>query len=68
MFLFYTDGVFYDMSRNVGLGGFERYDLLRWELLVLDVWAIFCLLLFFVGITFHTKKINITLAIHYQNF
>ena len=34
------------MSRNVGLGGFERYDSLREELLVLNVRAIFVCLCF----------------------
>ena len=29
------------MSRNVGIGGFEQYDLLREELLVLNARSIF---------------------------
>ena len=49
------------------LGGFARYYSLREEFLVLNAGVIFCWLLFFVGITFHTKKINRTLTISYCN-
>ena len=41
--------------KGCGSGGFTRYDLLREELLVLNSRVTFCLLLFFVGINFHTK-------------
>ena len=36
------------MSRIVVIGGFERYDYLREELLVLLAWTIFCGFLFLV--------------------
>ena len=39
-----------DLSRNVGLAGFEKYNFLREELLALNARAIFCWFLFFVGI------------------
>ena len=39
----------------MGIRGFEQYNLLREELLVLNAQAIFWLL-FFVGINFYTKK------------
>ena len=43
-----------------------RFDSLREELFLLSAQAIFCRLLFFVEITFHTKKqINGTFAICY---
>ena len=38
------------MSINVGLGGVERCDSLRGELLVLNAQAVFCRFLFFVEI------------------
>ena len=41
----------------------EQYDSLREKLLVIDARAIYFWLLFFVGMTFHTKKINSTLTI-----
>ena len=52
-----------DLSMRSVLGGFERYDLMREELLVLNARVIFCWFLFFVGITFSTKKIVSKLAV-----
>ena len=43
------------------------YDFLREELFVLNTWEIFCLFVFFVGMTFHAKTINHTLAVCYCN-
>ena len=54
-----TDGIVSDLSKNVCIGGSERYYSLKGELLVLNAWEIFCLLLFFVGMNFCTKKSNI---------
>ena len=56
VFLFYTYSIVSYMSRNVGLRGFEQYDSMREELLVLNIQAIYCLLLFFVGINFQKRK------------
>ena len=47
--------VSYLSTRSV-LGGFERYDSLREELLVLNTHVVFCWFLFFVGIDFSQKK------------
>ena len=55
-FTIYTGSTVSDLSRNVGLGVFEQNDFLREELLVINAQAIFCLLLFLVGINVHTKK------------
>ena len=50
IFWFYTDGIFSDLSKNVGPGGFEQYDPLREDLLVPNARAVFCWFLFFVEI------------------
>ena len=46
----------YDLSMRSGLGGVEKYDLLREELLVINAQAIFVGFYFWGGITSFTKK------------
>ena len=49
------------MSRNVGLGGSERYDSLRGKLLVINARAIFCWFLFSIGIE---KRFDLVQSLH----
>ena len=49
-------GLFLICQGMWGYVGFERHDSPREELLVINAQEIFCWLLFFVGINFHTKK------------
>ena len=52
-----------DLSSRSGLGGFDQYDSLREDLLVLNARACFLVSIFFLEILFHNKKIISTLAI-----
>ena len=54
--------VLYDLSIIVCLGGFETYDFLKEELLVLLDRAIFCSFLFFVGI--ERKHFDLVQSLH----
>ena len=67
VFLFYTGEIVSYLSRNVVLGEVERCDLPRDELMVLNAWVVSVSLFIVVWVTFHTKKMNITIFISYCN-